>query len=183
MKMTGEEAEKEKQMKEAKESALKNLKGNYPNLAAAYFVEKSGQYGEAGASAVDQFIYLPAVKDKEGSELVYGSLLGSRQGGRRYSGNVSEWYIIEKSAEILQESLSLLNVQDVLNLMGSKAEIKEEYKNKQLAELAQSENKEEKDIFQKVFGSYMGYLTDMKVSEALSKMAKSKKSNLEELVK
>lgn len=173
----------EEKKEQEREVALKNLKENYlTDLAAAYFVEKTGQYGEAGNSAVEQFKYFPALQNENGSKLITSALLGSRQDGKRYTGNVSEYNIIQNCAKIIQESLGSIKVQDVLELIGSDKIVKEEYKDKYLSELAESEAKEYQETFQKVFGSYIQNLTDTKVSEALGERTNVVKSGLEKVL-
>lgn len=173
----------EKKRAEARESALKTFKGNYLDLAAAFFVDKSGKYGEEDASAVDQFLYQPAIRGKEGSELVYGSLLNSRQGGKRYTGNVSEYQIIQTAAKIVQESLTSINIQDILNLMSSKVKVRSDFEKGYIGDYLQSDNKEVKEFAQQTIGTYLAYLTKTKVAEALSKSAQATRASLEDIVK
>ena len=173
-KPTKEEIEKQK--KEQRDAALKTFKGNLINLAAAFYVENSNQYGEAGASAVDEFIYNPAIRSKEGSDLLYGKLFESRQGGKRYTGNVSEYYIIATAAKIVGESLGRITVDDIYGLMGSKVKIDEQYKGKYIEELDKETNKT-------LAGAYIADLMDKKVAEALTKRAQARVSKLEEMVK
>ncbi len=107
---------KQKEIEEAKERirkiALKNLKaGNLMNLASAFLVEESKEYGEAGSSAVEQFKYFPSfnaglknydLKSGEENDLFKESILASRQGNKRYSGNISEYGIMQSCAGIMQ---------------------------------------------------------------------------------
>ncbi|MDD5699937.1 MAG: hypothetical protein PHH00_01955 [Candidatus Nanoarchaeia archaeon] len=168
------EAEKKAEQKKA---ALETFNTNFVDLAAAFYVENMGTYGEAGASAVDQYIYGPAIR--QNTELIFNGLLGSRQGKKRYTGNVSEYAIIQNAAKIVQESLGVLNPEDVLKLMGSKAELGEQYANKSIAELAQSENEEDKKLASALVGSYQSYVADTRVAEALSKRAEARTVGLE----
>lgn len=172
------------QRKQMRDVALKNLnEAPLMDLAAAYLAEKSGQYGEAGNSAIEQFKYLPAIQSSEGSKLMSNSILESRQDGKRYTGNVSEYKIIESCAKIMQESLGAITIQDVLGLIGSDITVNENYKDKYLFDLANSENEKDKEIFQQVMGNYMQYLTDTKVSEALKERVKFTRGGLEEILK
>ena len=177
-KPTPEEREK------AREVALKNL-GNSPlmDLAAAYLVNASGKYGEAGDSAIEQFKYFPAMQSEEGSKLVMGGLLGSRQDGKRYTGNVSEYKIISDCAQIMQESLATIKVQDILDLIGSDVKLKEAYRDKYLTDLAESGKDEDKELVGKILGGYQTYFIDAKVAEALGERTKATKSGLEEILK
>ena len=171
------------QKERVRELALRNLASTQlTDLAAAYFVDKSGQYGEAGNSAIEQFKYFPAIQSPDGSKLITESLLGSRQDGKRYSGNVSEYNIISDAAKTIQRSLGGIFVEDMLNLINSQREIKQEYENKYLSDLFNSKNQEEKELAGKLFGDYMQYLTDSKVSEALGERASTIKSGLEEIL-
>ena len=146
-------AEKEKSPEEAKrEIAFKNLKAdNLMSVAAAYIVHKSGKYGEAGDSAMEQFKYFPAFNsgtkayNADGTEydVVKNSILGSREDGQRYSGNVSEMKIMKDCAAIMQESLSALTVNDVMGLMSSKAGLKAGFNSKYLRDLMPTLSDEE----------------------------------------
>jgi hypothetical protein len=175
---TQEEIEKKRY--DARESALKTFGSNVVDLAAAFYVENSGQYGEAGASAVDQYIYGPAIRDN--TEIIFANLLGSRQGKKRYTGNVSEWSIIQNAAKIVNESLGAISIPDVLNLMGSEAELRDELKQGYMGDYLNSQDENTKKFAQGVASSYLTYLTDMKVSEALSRKAKAGRGALEDIV-
>lgn len=169
-----EEEKKEAQRKEA----LENLKEDvYTDFAAVYFADV-GDYGESVNSAMEQFKYLPALSSGKIKEYLQESLIKSR-GGKRYAGNISEMRLLQYGAEIVQESLSQLRVQDVLELMGSDKTVKEEYQDKYIADLASEENKE---LVQKLIGSYQTYITDKKVSESLQERAKSIPGELEKIL-
>jgi len=171
------------QREEARKVALRSLgETSLMDLAAAYLVEQNGQYGEAGNSAVEQFKYLPALQSPEGSELILGNLLGSRKDKKRYTGNVSEYNIIHNCAKIMNESLGAVTVQDVLTLTGSNQTVSERYKKSYISDLAQSENEEDKEIFNQVMGAYMQHFTDTKVAEALLTRAGANSKGLEGLV-
>ena len=183
-------SEKEKQ--EQRAVAIKNLQfSNLISAASAYFLEIDPNYGEVDKSAVENFAYFPAInKDlkaysKEGQEidLIKNSLLSSRQDGKRYSGSVSEYSIIKTSAQIIQESISALKVEDILNQLGYNSEIKEKYKGKYLSSLFESEDKESKEVVQILATSYINYLKDMQVSNALKEKANSTKNGLEKILK
>jgi len=123
------------------------------------------------------------MQGEEGSKLVMGSLLGSRQDGKRYIGNVSEYKIISDCAQIMQESLAAIKVQDILALIGSGVKLKEAYKNKYLTDLAESGKGEDKELVEKILAGYQTYFTDTKVAEALGEKTKATKSGLEEILK
>ena len=180
MEKESDKGDKERQKEEQRKAALATFKTNLVDLAAAFYVESSNQYGEAGASAVDQYIYGPAVR--KDPEIIYQSLLGSRQGKKRYTGNVSEWGIIQNAARIVQESLGALNVSDVLSLMGSKASIGEQYRSKEMAKLAESKSEEDKKLYEALVGMYQSHVMDVKVAEALGKRDKARVGQLEEML-
>jgi len=165
-----------------REAALATFKTGLVNYAVAHYVEESKQYGEAGASAVDEYIYQPTLKSKEGSEIIYSNLLSSRKKGKRYSGSTSEAAIIESAAKIVQDSLINLTVEDVYRLMGSKAKIRKEVGKIYVGDLLNSGDEETKKYAQTVVGSYVSDLSDKKVSEALQLRAKDRLSDLEEMV-
>ena len=175
-----------------REVAIKNLQSNsLMSLASAYFVESDSNYGEADSSAVEQFEYFPAINkgvnsySKEGQEndLIRNSLLSSRQDGKRYSGSVSEYSIIKESSQIILESIMSLKVEDVVNQVGYDSEIKEKYKDKYLSDLSESKDEESKKVGQSLIISYVNYLKDMKVSNALKERANSVKGGLEKILK
>lgn len=197
----------EKQKENAREVALKNLaEAPLMDLASAYFVEKSGQYGEAGNSAIEEFKYLPAMNSgakvydfKTGKEVnvMQNALLGSRQDGKRYTGSVSEHKIIESCANIMQESLDRIKVQDVLELIGSDEKVADDYKDKYLSDLVPKVSQEEFDklpenekkeiaksqeFYGKIIAGYTQYLTGTKVSEALDEGTNAVKGGLEKML-
>ena len=190
-----------------REIALKNIKDEgLLNLATAYIVEESGQFGEAGKSAIEQFKYLPAfengvkyVDHKTGEEvnLAQQAMIESRQGGKRYTGNVNEFKLIEKGSQIVQEALNNLKVQDMLDLMGSEKKVKKELENDYVGYLnpkiskedynklsgAQKEIlKEKKEIYKNLVGGYQTYLAQTKVAEALGQSAKQIPKGLESIL-
>jgi hypothetical protein len=188
-KKTETSLEAEKLKEAAREVALKNLKAEkLMNLASAYLVE-NGSYGEDGGSAVDQFIYQPALAGgttfydpatgKETS-IIIDPLLQSRSDGKRYTGSVRELDIIKKAAAIQTESLVGIKVSDALEIMGVNYD--GEYKDKYLRELYQGTDKE-KEFFGQIFGTYQKNSADTSVSDALGQRVKFRKSGLEETLK
>lgn len=173
-------SEKEQRGK-SREAALRNLKEtSLTDLAVSYLVS-SGQYGEEVNSAVEQYKYFPAMQGNGSGHMING-LLSSRQDKKRYTGNISEYGIIQNCAKIIQESLMSITVKDVLELMGSGKGVKGNYGNKYLSDLAKSENKEDKEFFQSIMASYLKYLTDTKVAEALKESAGNIRGGLEEIL-
>lgn len=187
-----EKTEEQKQA-EAKEKkrviALRNLTEQaLQNLALAYFTNESKEFGEADNSAVEQFKYMPAIngsakyynpKTGEESNILIDSLLSSRQGGKRYTGNVSEYKIIQDAAAIMQESLANIRVGDVLNLTGSDA--KSKYSEMYLADLMHS-GEEGKKLAQNIMGIYSTYFVSNGISDAYSQSAKAAKKGLESIL-
>ena len=193
--------------KEQREVALKNLaEAPLMDLATAYFVDESGQYGEAGNSAIEKFKYLPAMNSgakvydfNTGNEvnLMQNALLGSRKKGKRYTGNVSEYDIMESCAKIMEQSLERIKVQDILELIGSEEKVVDDYKNKYLSDLVPQVTQEEYDklpenkreeidksqeIYGKVIAGYTQYLTSTKVSEAFGEQTNAIKGGLEKML-
>lgn len=166
----------EKKRADTREAALKSFKGAYTDLAAAYFIQDNKGYGDNVNSAVDQFVYSPAVKTDE-----YVNLLReSRQGGKRYTG--SEYGVIEAASNIIKESLAALKVEDVIQLLGSKINVRDAYKGKYLSDIAES-GEEGKKFVGEVTGTYLAHLTDSKSAEALIRQDKARIGRLEEKLK
>lgn len=190
-----------------REVALRNLKSSsLMNIATSYLVDKNkGAYGEAGNSAMEQFKYFPAFNSgakaysPEGEEydLIKNSILSSREDGERYSGNISEKKIMKDCFAIMQESLNALTISDILELMGSKAEIPEKYKNMYVKDLvpkiskedmANLSNEEEKkiknsaELYQNLIESYQSYISQKMVSESLGESAKQIPKSLEKIL-
>lgn len=173
--------------------ALKNLKEKpLLNLATAYIAQtKDSGFGETDNASVEEFLYFPALNsgtnfyNESGgkSDLIRNSLLSSRQDGRRYSGQVSEYNIINKSASIIQDSLTAIKVSDVMDLMGSKVSVDKKYSDKYVSDLLESKDEKDKEYATKLIGGYLQYLSTKGVSNALNQRANSLKGGLEELVK
>jgi len=198
---------KEKTPEELKrEVAQKNLKAtNLMNVAAAYLVHKSGQWGADGDNAMNEFKYFPAFNSgtkayaADGTEydVVKNSILASREDGQLYSGNVSEMKIMKDCAAVMQESLNALTVNDVMGLMGSKAEFKAGFNGKYVRDLMPQLSEEEfaklpadkkaaieesMKTYQNLIASYQTYLARTKVSEALAESAKQIPKGLEKIL-
>ena len=172
----------EQKRNDERKVALHNLRDRgITDLAAPYLLKKTGEYVE---SAVHDFKYLPLISSPTRStySLILGRLLDSREDGERYTGSVSESYIIKKAAEIVDESLGRVTVNDILKLMGSEEKIREDYREKYLSDLGKSENEEDKKIFKRVVNGYLEYLKDIKAAEALSARARLYRGGLEEIL-
>ena len=186
------EAEQEKR-KRQREVALKNLNASpLLDLATAYIAQtKDSGYGETDNAAVEEFLYFPAINsgaraydlDSEKEfDLIKNSLLGSRQDGKRYSGQVSEYNIINTSAAIIQDSLKAVKVKDIIELAGSKVPVKKNYEDKYVFELLESKNDDDEKLAKTLIAGYMQYISTKKVSNALSQRASSIRSGLEKIV-
>jgi len=174
--------------------ALKNLnESKLWDLSTAYHTHKKDSgYGENANKVVENYLYSPAINSKpttydlesgEESDLIKDSLLNSRKEGERYSGQVSEHDIIKTSANIMQQSLSAVKVNDIMSFLGfDTSNIQEKYKGKYITDLAQSENEEDKKIALSLISGYIQYQTTQRVSLALGQGAESLKGGLEKLV-
>lgn len=187
----------------SREIALKNLKAsNLMNMASAYLVHKTKEFGDADNDAMNQFKYSPAFSsgtkayNAKGEEydVAMNSIVASREDGQRYSGNVSEMRIMKDCAAIMQESLNAIKISDVMGLMGSKANVKDAYVGSLMPRMSREEmdglSKEQKEglqksmeVYQSIIGGYQTYLAQTKVSEALAESAKQIPKGLEALLK
>ena len=181
-KETAEEKEKRRQI------SLRNLdEETLKNLALAYLVNNEKDFGEADNSAVEQFKYIPAItgeiehKNENGKNknILLNSLLGSRQGGKRYTGNVSEYKIINDAWNIMHESLAGVKIEDVLKLIGSNSAFAKGYSDKYLSDFLESENDKDKEFANVIINSYLGYFASSGISDAHSKKAVAVRKNLE----
>jgi hypothetical protein len=166
-KPTREEFDKE--MEKKRKVALENLKGNVGNLAAVYLIENSGQFGEADSAAVEQFVYNPSLSMDE----LKAGLRSSRHGGKRYTGSVSEYQILEQAAGIMQQSLPFLKLNDFYELMGAGTK---EDGNVYLGEMPEEKAKQ-------VAGMYQNYLMFSRASKATGEVSKKIPGDLEKLLK
>ena len=177
-----------------REIALRNLKAeNLSNLAVAYITqtEQSG-FGGVDNESVEEFLYAPSLKKADAHDLesgkefsiVYDSLRGSRKEGRRYSGQVSEYGIIETAAAITKESLESIKVEDLIGLLGSKLNVKTAYQGKYLSDLTEKigEKGREQELGKTLISGYLTHLTTQGVSKALGLRANELRSGLEMLV-
>ena len=189
-KLTKEESEKIKERQ--REIALYNLESeSIQGLTAAFYTEDSKGYGDVPGDAVDNFIYAPAIssgpiiKEYESGEkvdLIRNSLLGSRKGGKRYSGQIDEYTLIENAMQITQEALTKVKVEDIKKLINYDGDIPEAYREKYLSELIESEKEEDKAIVGKLITAYVEYLGSTKVAEALNKRAEAISGSLERIL-
>ena len=185
MKLMAKELNKQEleQREGMRKVAFDNLRNpQITSLAAIYLIDKTGQYGDAVNSAMEQYKYIPSIQGSDGSSLIGNALLRSREDGMRYSGSVTERSLIKNCAQILQESLLSLKISDIPLLLGLNGEIATNH-NIYLSDLASSEKEEDQKLLQNLIGSYQAYLIDKKASEALEARSKAVGKNLESLLK
>jgi len=120
-------------------------------------------YG-SGDDAVELYKYLPGLKSETGQQIVLQSLIGSREGGRRYSGQTSEYGILENAAQNL--NVGGVKVSDAIKLAGLDGEINPKYGDKYLSDLAKGSD-EDKEVFKRIVTRYNQNLADKTVAEAL----------------
>lgn len=205
-KLTPQEVEEAKER--IRKIALKNLKAeNLMNLASTFLVHESGAYGEGGDSAVEKFKYFPSFnsnlksndfKTGEEIDLFRNSILNSRQGNKRYSGNISEYRLMQSCSEIMQESLDKIKISDLYSeLMGGSKAVKKELKDIYLGDLRLQISQEEfeklsddkqkgiqasQELYKTLVGAYTQYLTDKVVSDSLGERKKSTVKSLEKIL-
>jgi len=187
-----EQTEAEQLRDDKRAVALKNLKAEHlVNLAVAYHAqsENSG-YGKADNDAVQKYLYAnslsPAsILGEDGNEhtLIEKTLAESRQDGKAYTGQVSEYGLIQSAARIIQDSLKVIKVNDVLEILGSDVMISGAYNDKYVSDLMESEDDDVKTVAKVLMGGYINHVVSKKVAEALGKRADDAKSGLENLVK
>src|SRR3989344_822489 len=168
---------------EVREVALKNLKSALGDLAVAYQVQISESYGKAGGDAVYNHLYTKARGSEEGNALT-NKILRDNSGGLRYGGSVSEAQIISSAYSTIKNSLGLVKVSDVMQLLGSKEKIDPKYKDAYMSDLL-GENADEqlKQIGQMVMQTYMGSRTDAKFGEAFAMNSRAGVGQLEQILK
>jgi hypothetical protein len=140
-------------------------------LAGTFYSHQIG-YG-SGDSAVEQYKYVPALQSQTGQQIILQSLIGSRQGGKRYTGNVSEYGILETAANGIGGGLGGVKVSDAIKLAGIDGKIDEQYRDMYLSDLA----KKDKELFKAIVGKYNQNLADMTVAEALTLRVRDKENS------
>jgi len=191
--MTEQEQTEAEQLREDKRAvALKNLEAEHlVDLAVAYYAQREDSgYGKADNDAVQKYLYAnslssASILDGDGNKhaLIETALAESRQEGRAYTGQISEHGIIKSAAGIIQNSLMVIKVNDILELLGSDVQIGESYNGKYLSELMESDEDDVKTVAQNLIGGYMSTVVSKKVAEAIGKRADSTRVGLEDLVK
>ncbi|HJX50327.1 MAG TPA: hypothetical protein VJ438_02600, partial [Candidatus Nanoarchaeia archaeon] len=165
-----------KEREDKRKFAMNNL--NDPilrSLSVAHLVEISGQYGEAGSSAVHDFKYLPALHSEYAQDFMVQSLMDSRQDRKRYTGSFSEYDLLQRASSVMDQSLGDITVQDIVKLLGSKKKVSEKYAKTYVSDLDEKEA-------QTLTGMYASAFLDSEVAEALALRAKAISGRLEEMV-
>lgn len=168
--------------------ALENLTKRKDIVNLAIYHQAKGDtraYGDEGISALENYLYEDSLKDylNSGKQSVYDMVVASRTNGKAGTGaiNLSEEKIINDCYAIVQQSLLALQVKDVAGLIYYKGSVKGKA-DKYLLDLAQSNNEEDKKLARILVGSYLQYMTNIKVGEALIQSAKSIPKNLEKIL-
>lgn len=122
-----------KKREEGRAVALKNIESGLWDYALPQFVSFE-DYGRISESAKEKY---NSLIQKAPSQDVYEQVFYpqlSHEGGA-----VTSPYIQQTSAAILQESFSMLKVQDILKYLGAKGNLKPAYKDKYVSELDKKE--------------------------------------------
>jgi len=183
--MTNESKEDRKKKENQRKSSLMTIKDkSMTSLAAAYLMnqkEFGSGYGEIVQDAIHDYQYIPSLQNpnKPLSELIYGGLISSRANGKRYTGNVSEQYILESSARIVQENFDRVKVSDAVSLLGMKIKLDENISEMYLQDLKNSKNEQAKEIYGQIVGGFLTTMADVKIIESLSMRSKENVNQLE----
>src|SRR3989344_3470668 len=180
-----EEAEKLKKAK--REQALKDLAQQpLTDVAAFFMIYESEGWGENIISALEM-PYLSALSGgklkmytEDGKEVdpIVSSLIGSRKGKKRLTGNISEYDIAGKCAAVIQDAMGNITVRDAYDSMKTSPENRNpKYEDRYLSELAEGTD-EEKTFY----AGYMNYFIIGKVRQAMDTQEKGTKKGLESLL-
>lgn len=168
------EQTKKPSKEEQRKVGLVNLKDDViKTLAVAYLVENGEGFGEIPKQAVHGR-YLETMASEKGSKFITASMLGDGEGKARYRGAANEYSMLEKGTHILQESILTLKVSDVLALVGAKAKIKSQYRDRYVHELSDDEKKA-------VIGVYQTNIITSYVADALKGSEGSHTKTLEDM--
>lgn len=180
-----------------RQNAFKNLRdSDLLNLSTAYLVQREDSgYGKQDNVTVHDFLYIPSMNSNppmysldSGKEhnLMLSSLMASRQDGRMYSGQITEYDTIHNATGIIQDSVASIKVSDIMELVGTNTEAQlythliggDRY----VSDLLQSENEEEKELGTKLVAGYMTYITNRGISKAFGIRADSIRGGLEKIL-
>jgi len=177
-KPTKEEIEKQREGK--RKAALANLnpqnsQSTLVDLAVVYSINNSKAYGEAIEAPVEQILFKNNIGSGAVNDLIHEGFNNSRQGGKRYTGTVSEYGLLEQANEIVMSSIYQLKVSDIMSLTGLEGNLKKEYKNKYLNELDKKE-------IQEIAGRYLGYLVQDRLQKVIAITKEMTQGGLEQLL-
>ena len=184
----GEQEKKEAELKElekAREIGIKVLKGSLPDLSFMYFLDIDKNFGERDNSIAEQYKYFPAFSKLSEDGFIQSQLLKSRKGGKRLSGDISEYGIVESAAATVQNAISSLKVSDLPDYLPINKELLEKYKDKyvsQLKDIKIKNGEQEISLYNAIIGTYQSYLVEKKLSEAYSESSKDKVKGLEKIL-
>jgi len=159
---TPKEDKKERQRK----AALANLHpssstSTLVDLSVAYQIHNSNKYGEAIEAPVEEILYNRNLGSVAVSGLFRDGFNATRQGGRRYSGTMSEYGLLEQANEIIMGSIMQLQVSDIVGLIGSKSPLKKKYQGKYLGDLDKKEVGE-------IAGGYVNFLIQDRLQKVIA---------------
>ncbi len=167
--------EEEKEL--ARRYALESLKDlTISNFAAIHFIEQNSRFSEDDKNLMHDAMYIRTLSSKEGESFLSQFLLKNREGGKRYSGTLSELKVLKDCAQIYQNAIQNITPQDLLGLMNSKVQVSEEYK--RISSFGDLAKKDEKK-FKEIYGTYMNYFLGSKISEAREIELSMNKKSLE----
>lgn len=167
-KETDKEKEELKKKEEGRNIAIKNINSSLWNYALPKLVTFEN-YGKLSESA--QRSYLSTVS-KTPSQEIYEQLFFPQLASE--NGAVTSPYIQNNSALILQQSFTMLKVDDIANYVGLK-NIKSDYKGKYVADL------DKKDAATFTSGAFQ-YLLNKKIVDMINGDSKEISSGLEKLL-
>jgi hypothetical protein len=150
--------------------ALQNLDSKLWDYALPKLVDLA-QFGQIATNAINRGFpeVLSEVPTQEIYEQLFLPALASENGA------VTQPYIQNNSARILQESLMRIKVEDVLAYFDSTRSVKEDYQGKYISDLSEADAGN-------IIQGYMSHKTTKKVSEILSDAADVIPSGLEEML-
>jgi len=183
--MTNEKSKEEiaKQRETDRKTALGNLKDPfYRSFVSAFMSYGNDSYGKKIEQQVHNFVYLPAFNSDRGKQYVNDSIINSREDEELYSGTYNERQGIKQVYATLIDGLSKIKVQDILELSGSKAKVKDKFKDKYLFELANSNSEETQKLARTLFGGYMDSILDEGVMNSFVVKNQVRVGNLEKML-
>ena len=160
--------QKEEFLKKRREIALFQLDSSLWSYALPKFADAS-QYGQLYKNAEAKY---DEVMENSPEKVVWDAVF--KEALNKGLG-VSNAYIQETSARIIQENLLSLKTEDIANYFGSKGTFKEDYEDKYIAELSQEEA-------QFIAGGYVKYKTDEMVQQLWGDSRKNIKTGIEKLL-